>query len=46
MERVCYLDGPVPKDADSEPIVSRRETGEVLRRGPVAVTEIRVGIMA
>lgn len=45
VERICYLGGLVPKDADSEHIVSRRETGEVLRRGKVPVTEIRAGII-
>jgi hypothetical protein len=45
VERVCYLGGLVPKDADSEHIVSRRETGEVLRRGRVPVTGIRAGII-
>ena len=45
MERICYLGGLVPEDAKSEHIVSRRETGEVLRRGPVPVTEIRAGII-
>jgi uncharacterized protein YbjT (DUF2867 family) len=45
VERVCYLGGLVPKDADAEHSVSRRETGDVLRRGPVPVTEIRVGII-
>lgn len=45
VERICYLGGLVPEDAESEHIVSRRETGEVLRRGPVPVTEIRAGII-
>jgi uncharacterized protein YbjT (DUF2867 family) len=35
----------VPDDADSEHIVSRRDTGEVLRRGSVPVTELRAGII-
>jgi hypothetical protein len=33
--RIVYLGGLVPDDADSEHIVSRRDTGEVLRRGRV-----------
>ncbi|MFY9976113.1 MAG: SDR family oxidoreductase [Chromatiaceae bacterium] len=45
VQRICYLGGLVPEDADSEHIVSRRETGEVLRRGQVPVTEIRAGII-
>jgi uncharacterized protein YbjT (DUF2867 family) len=45
VERICYLGGLVPEDADSEHIVSRRDTGEVLRRGEVPVTEIRAGII-
>jgi uncharacterized protein YbjT (DUF2867 family) len=43
--RIIYLGGLVPKDADSEHIVSRRDTGEVLRRGRVPVTELRAGII-
>ncbi len=46
VERICYLGGLVPEGATSEHIVSRRETGEVLRRGRVPVTEIRAGIAA
>ena len=45
VERICYLGGLVPQDARSAHIVSRRETGEVLRRGAVPVTEIRAGII-
>ncbi len=45
VERICYLGGLVPEDADSEHIVSRRDTGDVLRQGPVPVTEIRAGII-
>ena len=45
VQRICYLGGLVPDDADSEHIVSRRETGEVLRQGQVPVTEIRAGII-
>jgi len=35
----------VPKDADSEHLVSRKQTGDRLRAGPVPVTEIRAGII-
>jgi len=45
IDRIVYLGGLVPDTADSEHIVSRRETGEVLRRGPVPVTEVRAGII-
>ena len=45
VERICYLGGLVPEGATSEHIVSRRDTGEVLRRGKVPVTEIRAGII-
>lgn len=45
VRRIVYLGGLVPSDADSEHIVSRAETGEVLRRGAVPVTEIRAGII-
>lgn len=43
--RIVYLGGLVPDDADSEHIVSRRETGDVLRRGPVPVIELRAGVI-
>jgi hypothetical protein len=39
------LGGLVPPDASSEQIVSPRETGEELRRGPVPVTELRAGVV-
>ena len=45
VSRIVYLGGLVPPDADSEHLVSRRETGEVLRAGPVPVTELRAGII-
>lgn len=45
VRRVVYLGGLVPDDAASEHIVSRRDTGEVLRRGSVPVTELRAGII-
>ncbi|WP_295543181.1 SDR family oxidoreductase [uncultured Thiohalocapsa sp.] len=45
VRRIVYLGGLVPDDADSEHIVSRRDTGDVLRRGRVPVTELRAGII-
>jgi uncharacterized protein YbjT (DUF2867 family) len=45
VRRIVYLGGLVPDDADSEHLVSRRETGERLRSGRVPVTEIRAGII-
>lgn len=45
VRRIVYLGGLVPKDADSEHLVSRRQTGDRLREGPVPVTEIRAGII-
>jgi uncharacterized protein YbjT (DUF2867 family) len=45
VRRIVYLGGLVPDDADSEHIVSRRDTGEVLRSGEVPVTEVRAGII-
>lgn len=43
--RIVYLGGLVPANADSEHLLSRRDTGEVLRAGPVPVTELRAGII-
>jgi uncharacterized protein YbjT (DUF2867 family) len=45
VRRIVYLGGLVPQDAESEHLVSRRETGEVLRAGSVPVTELRAGII-
>ncbi|NEV61725.1 DUF2867 domain-containing protein [Thiorhodococcus minor] len=45
VRRIVYLGGLVPDDAASEHIVSRRDTGEVLRQGAVPVTELRAGII-
>ena len=45
VRRIVYLGGLVPTGARSEHVVSRRQTGEVLRRGPVPVTEVRAGII-
>jgi uncharacterized protein YbjT (DUF2867 family) len=45
VQRIVYLGGLIPPDADSEHLVSRRQTGDRLRAGPVPVTEIRAGII-
>ena len=45
VRRIVYLGGLVPADADSEHILSRRDTGDALRAGPVPVTELRAGII-
>jgi uncharacterized protein YbjT (DUF2867 family) len=45
VRRIVYLGGLVPADAESEHLVSRRETGMRLRAGRVPVTEIRAGII-
>lgn len=45
VQRIIYLGGLVPDQASGEHIVSRRQTGEVLRGGAVPVTEVRAGII-
>ncbi len=45
VKRIVYLGGLVPEGADSEHLLSRRDTGECLRSHPVPVTEIRAGII-
>lgn len=45
VRRIVYLGGLVPTGANTEHIVSRQRTGDVLRRGTVPVTEIRAGII-
>jgi uncharacterized protein YbjT (DUF2867 family) len=45
VRRIVYLGGLVPPSADTEHILSRQRTGDVLREGPVPVTEIRAGII-
>jgi len=42
---IVYLGGLFPENADSEHLLSRRETGITLREGPVPVIEIRAGII-
>lgn len=43
VERIVYLGGL--QGGDSQHLRSRRETGDVLREGPVPVTELRAGII-
>lgn len=46
VKQIIYLGGIVPPDANSEHIISRKKTGDMLRNGGnVAVTEIRAGII-
>lgn len=45
VRRIIYLGGLVPGENAGEHIDSRRATGEVLRAGPVPVTELRAGII-
>lgn len=45
VRRIVYLGGLVPGKNAGQHIDSRRETGDVLRRGAVPVTEIRAGII-
>ncbi|MGZ8253460.1 MAG: NAD(P)H-binding protein, partial [Burkholderiaceae bacterium] len=45
VRRIVYLGGLIPDHADSEHLVSRRETGDRLRSGRVPVTEVRAGII-
>jgi len=42
---IVYLGGLFPEDAESEHLLSRRETGIALREGPVPVIELRAGII-
>jgi uncharacterized protein YbjT (DUF2867 family) len=45
VKRIVYLGGLVPREADSEHLVSRKETGDRLRAGTVPVIEVRAGII-
>ncbi|MCE3002324.1 MAG: SDR family oxidoreductase [Xanthomonadaceae bacterium] len=45
IRRIVYLGGLIPPDARSEHLLSRRASGDALRRGAVPVTEIRAGII-
>jgi uncharacterized protein YbjT (DUF2867 family) len=43
--RIVYLGGLQPSDGASAHLRSRQETGDILRGGPVPVTEVRAGIV-
>jgi uncharacterized protein YbjT (DUF2867 family) len=43
--RIVYLGGLIPGDTVSEHLVSRQLTGDILRAGATAVTEIRAGMI-
>jgi uncharacterized protein YbjT (DUF2867 family) len=43
VRRIVYLGGLIPANADSEHLLSRRETGQRLRAGSAPVTKIRAG---
>src|SRR5210317_135061 len=45
IRRIVYLGGLIPENPESVHLQSRFETGEVLRQGPVPVTEIRAGMI-
>ncbi len=45
VQRIIYLGGLQPPDAQSEHLASREETGDILRDGPIPVTEFRAGII-
>lgn len=45
VKRIIYLGGIQPSNGASPHLASRRETGEILRDGPVPVTELRAGII-
>jgi uncharacterized protein YbjT (DUF2867 family) len=45
VRRIVYLGGLIPPDPRSQHLRSRAETGEVLRRHPVPVTEVRAGMI-
>lgn len=45
VRRIIYLGGLIPQNPESVHLQSRYETGEVLRRGAVPVTEVRAGMI-
>jgi len=45
VRRIVYLGGLIPPNPRSEHLRSRAETGDVLRAGPVPVTELRAGMI-
>lgn len=44
-KRIVYLGGLLPSGERSVHLDSRAETGEILRDGPIPVTELRAGII-
>lgn len=45
VQRIVYLGGPRPPGEASEHLASRLATGDVLRKGPVPVTELRASMI-
>ncbi len=45
VQRIVYLGGLIPADADSEHLLSRKRTGDILRASSISVTEIRAGMI-
>ncbi|HEX6944885.1 MAG TPA: DUF2867 domain-containing protein [Casimicrobiaceae bacterium] len=45
VRQIVYLGGLIPPHADSEHLLSRKETGDKLREGSVPVIELRAGII-
>ncbi|MFO1412446.1 MAG: SDR family oxidoreductase [Burkholderiales bacterium] len=45
VRRIVYLGGLQPASGTSPHLASRGETGDLLREGPVAVTEVRAGVI-
>ena len=45
VQRIVYLGGLQPQGVASTHLASRGETGEILRQGPVPVTELRAGVI-
>ena len=45
VRRIIYLGGLLPSGGASAHLASRGETGDILRAGPVPVTELRAGVI-
>ena len=45
VKRIVYLGGLLPAGGTSAHLASRGETGDILRAGPVPVTELRAGVI-
>ena len=45
VKRIVYLGGLQPGGSKSAHLASRAETGDILRQGPVPVTELRAGLI-